>query len=85
MTASLSNVTLDAGQWVDLCGVYPVIARRDVVVRYAASLSARIFHGGGAAPAGLTDGDPLNPGEAVYANSDHIWVTGIGTVSVTQL
>lgn len=85
MTASLSNVALDAGQWRDLCSVYPAIANRDVIVRYAASLSARIFHGGATPPAGLTDGDPMNPGEAIYANADHLWVTGQGAVSVTQL
>lgn len=85
MTTSLTNVTLDPAQWVDLCALYPALAGNDVILRYLSVLSARIVHGGATAPASLTEGDALKPAEAVYANTDHIWVTGQGAVSVTQL
>ncbi len=85
MTTSLANVTLDPGNWIDLCALYPAIAGGDVVLRYLSPFAARLVHGGAGAPATLEDGDRLMPGEAVYASSDHIWVAGQGTISVTLL
>lgn len=85
MTTSFANVTLDLHDWADLCALYPTIANSDVILRYLSPLFARIVHGGATKPTALTDGDMFNPQEAIYANSDHIWVTGQGALSVTIL
>lgn len=85
MTQSLSNVTLNPAQWTDLTTVYPSIAGARVLLRYMSGREARVFHGGAGAPPSLVDGDALLPRETVLAVADHIWVTGEGALSITQL
>lgn len=85
MTTSLINIALDPGGWTDLCAIHPATANSDLVLRYLSPFSARIVHGGATAPTTPDSGDMLNPGEAIYANADHIWVSGRGAVSITIL
>lgn len=84
MTTSLANIALTSADWTDVCTVYPSTANADVVVRYLSATGARIVHGG-AKPTSLNEGDALNPREACYANTDHLWVTGVGAMSVTLI
>lgn len=85
MTTSLANINLDLHDWTDLCVLYPAVVNSDVILRHPSPLPARIVHGGATRPVALTGGDLLNPHQAVYANCDHIWVTGHGALSVTML
>lgn len=84
MTISLANIALSPADWTDVCAVYPSTVNADLVVRYLSATGARIVHGG-AKPASLNEGDALNPNSAVYANTDHLWVTGVGAMSVTLI
>ncbi|MDX3901229.1 MAG: hypothetical protein QHC40_12085 [Sphingobium sp.] len=85
MTTSFANVTLDPSDWIDLCALYPTLANSDVILRYLDPRFARIVHGGAVKPTASDDGDMFNPQQAVYVNSDHIWVIGEGVLSVTIL
>ena len=84
MTTSLANIPLDPADWTDVCALYPSTVSADVVIRYLSASGARVVHGG-AKPTSLNEGDALNPREAIYANTDHLWVTGVGAMSVTLL
>ena len=84
MTISLANIALNPADWTDVCAAYPSTANADLVVRYLSATGARIVHGG-AKPTTLNEGDALNPNGAVYANTEHLWVTGVGAMSVTLI
>lgn len=85
LTTSLANITLDGDAWIDLCALHAETANSDVVLRYISPFFARIVHGGASPPLTPDSGDMLNPGEATYANADHIWVAGRGALSLIIL